>query len=89
MPEEAVRTPLHSKWIELRDELHHRSYWVDLHSVALQTLLEPIPLPDGRNPHADRVRQSWIAPPPTEPECMRPYPCSRPFKARGRGLQPA
>jgi len=83
-----LRSPLHSKWIELRDEVRHQSYWVDLHSVALQSLLEPIPLPDGSNPHAERLRQSWIAPPPLEPECMRPYPCSRLFKARSRGLQP-
>jgi hypothetical protein len=87
--EDAFQSPLQSKWIELRDEVHHRSYWVDLHSVALQTLLEPIPLPNGRNPHADRLQKSWIAPPPVEPECMRPYPGSRPFKARARGLQPA
>lgn len=82
-----VPPPLHSKWIELRDELSHRSYWVDLHSGALQTLLDPIPLPDGSNPHAERLQRSWIAPPPTEPECMRPYPGSRRLKARTRGLQ--
>jgi hypothetical protein len=81
-------SPLQSKWIELRDEVHERSYWVDLHSVALQSLLDPIPLPDGRNPHADRLERSWIAPPPDEPECMRPYAGSRIFKARARGLRP-
>ena len=84
-----VPSPLQSKWIELRDEVQHRSYWVDLHSVAMQNLLEPIAFPDGRNPHGDRVRTSWIGPPPPEPECLRPYPGARPFKARARGLQPA
>lgn len=83
------QSPLQSKWIELRDEVRGRSYWVDVHSVALQTLLDPIPLPNGNNPHAERVRRSWIAPPPAEPECMRPYPGSRLFKARSRGLQPS
>lgn len=85
---ETLRTPLHSRWIELRDEVYERSYWVDLHSPVLQNLLEPIALPDGRNPHADRQQRSWIGPPPQEPECMRPYPGSRPFKARARGLRP-
>ena len=79
--------PLYSNWIELRDEVHQRGFWVDLHSAALQKLLDPIPLPDGRNPHAGRLRQSWILPPPPEPECLRPYPGSRPFRARSRGFE--
>lgn len=80
-------SPLHSKWIELRDEVHQRSFWVDLHSAALQTLLDPIPLPDGRNPRAERLKQGWIFPPPPEPECLRAYPGSRPLKARSRGFE--
>ena len=80
-------SPLHSKWIELRDEVHQRGFWVDLHSAALQKLLDPIPLPDGRNPHAERLQQSWILPPPPEPECLRPYPGSRPLQARSRGFE--
>ena len=80
-------SPLHSQWIELRDEVPQRTFWVDLHSVALQKLLEPIPLPDGRNPHAGRLQQSWILPPPPEPECLRPYPGSRPYQTRSRGFE--
>ncbi|MBY0503050.1 MAG: hypothetical protein K2X03_04010 [Bryobacteraceae bacterium] len=77
-----------SKWIELRDGVHERSYWVDLHSVVLQNLLTPIPLPDGRNPHQERVQQSWLATPPAEPACLEPYPGARPLQARARGFTP-
>jgi len=85
---ETLTSALHSKWIELRDEVQRKSYWVDLHSAPLQNLLEPLPRPDGSNPHAERLQRSWIGPPPQEPECLRPYPGSRPFKARARGLKP-